>query len=83
MSFFTHGAVDVWCGGYLILHTVWWMSRVVDVIFYTRCGGCCTIHDIGDFNKMLNHDIRIAIEIRFYSCTFKSKGRPVIQVNAN
>ena len=32
MSFFTHGVVDVWCGGCLM----WWMSGVVDV----WCGGC-------------------------------------------
>ena len=32
MSHFTHGVVDVWCGGCL----VWWMSDVVDV----WCGGC-------------------------------------------
>ena len=30
------GVVDVWCGGC----PVWWMSGVVDVLFYTRCGGC-------------------------------------------
>ena len=28
--------VDVWCGG----SPVWWMSGVVDVLFYGRCGGC-------------------------------------------
>ena len=32
MSYFTHGVVDVWCGGCL----VWWMSGVVDV----WSGGC-------------------------------------------
>ena len=31
LSFFTHGVVDVlcggfWCGGCPFLHTVWWMS---------------------------------------------------------
>ena len=31
-----HCVVDVWCGGC----PVWWMSGVVDVLFYTRCGGC-------------------------------------------
>ena len=35
MSFFTHGVVDVWCGGCLM----WWMSGVVDI----RCGGCPTL----------------------------------------
>ena len=30
------GVVDVWCGGC----PVWWMSGVVDVLFYTWCGGC-------------------------------------------
>ena len=28
--------VDVWCGGC----PVWWMSGVVDVLFYPWCGGC-------------------------------------------
>ena len=36
MSHFTHGVVDVWCGGCL----VWWMSGVVDV----WCGGCPILH---------------------------------------
>ena len=30
------GVVDVWCGGC----RVWWMSGVVDVLFYLWCGGC-------------------------------------------
>ena len=38
MSHFTHGVVDVWCGGCL----VWWMSGVVDV----RCGGCLILHTV-------------------------------------
>ena len=34
--FFTHSVVDVWCGG----SPVWWISGVVDVLFYPWCGGC-------------------------------------------
>ena len=30
MSYFTHGVVDV----------LWWMSSMVDVLFYMQCGGC-------------------------------------------
>ena len=30
------GVVDFWCGGC----PVWWMSGVVDVLFYSWCGGC-------------------------------------------
>ena len=56
MSHFTHGVVDVWCGGCLVWWMsfftygvvdvwcggclVWWMSGVVDV----WCGGCPILH---------------------------------------
>ena len=30
--------MDVWCGQYPVSHKVRWMSSVVNVKFYTRCG---------------------------------------------
>ena len=36
MSFFTHGVVDVWCGGCLM----WWMSFFIHGVVDVWCGGC-------------------------------------------
>ena len=53
MSYFTHGVVDIWCGGC----PVWWMSGVVDVLFYIQCGhvvdvwcGGCSTNTFGQMN---------------------------------
>ena len=38
--------VNIWCDGCPILHTVWWMSGVVDVLFLQTVGWMSCVADV-------------------------------------
>ena len=46
MSFFTHGVVDVLCGGCL----VWWISYFTQVVVDVWCGGFPILHKLWWFS---------------------------------